>query len=105
MKLDSTDPTSATLIGRVGLGSSDQAAWERFVDLYGPRIRGWCRRWGLQEADSEDVTQEVLLRLSLKLRSFTCLSTGIEPGPCKVGPDLEGPCTESPTHRATCSSA
>ncbi len=70
MELDSIDPTSATLLGQVGLSPSDEAAWARFVGLYGSRIRGWCRRWGLQEADSEDVTQEVLLRLAQKLGAF-----------------------------------
>jgi RNA polymerase sigma factor (sigma-70 family) len=70
MPLESADPTSATLLDRVGLGPGDHVAWARFVDLYGSRIRGWCRHWGLQEADSEDVTQDVLLRLSQKLRAF-----------------------------------
>ena len=70
MELEPTDPTSATLLGRVGLGPGDHVAWARFVDLYGSRIRGWCRRWGLQEADSEDVTQDVLLRLAQKLGTF-----------------------------------
>ena len=70
MELDSTDPTSATLLGRVGLSPNDQEAWGRFVGLYGSRIRGWCRQWGLQESDSEDVTQDVLLRLAQKLRTF-----------------------------------
>ncbi len=50
MPLESADPTSATLLDRVGLGPGDHVAWARFVDLYGSRIRGWCRRWGLQEA-------------------------------------------------------
>ena len=70
MELESIDPTSATLLDRVGLSPKDQVAWARFVGLYGTRIRGWCRRWGLQEADSEDVTQDVLLRLAQKLGSF-----------------------------------
>lgn len=70
MERDSIDRTSATLLDRVGLSPSDEVAWERFVDLYGSRIRGWCRQWGLQTADSEDVTQEVLLRLAQKLRSY-----------------------------------
>ena len=70
MELEPTDPTSATLLGRVGLGPGDHVAWARFVELYGSRIRGWCRRWGLQEADSEDVTQDVLLRLAQKLGTF-----------------------------------
>lgn len=42
----------------------------RFVGVYGSKIRGWCRRWGLQEADTEDVTQDVLLRLAQKLGAF-----------------------------------
>lgn len=33
-------------------------------------VRQWCRRWKLQEADAEDVTQEVLARLASRLRSF-----------------------------------
>ena len=70
MELDSVDPTSATLLDRVGLSPNDQAAWARFVGVYGSKIRGWCRKWGLQEADSEDVTQDVLLRLAQKLGSF-----------------------------------
>jgi len=70
MELDSIDPTSATLLDRVGLSPNDQMAWARFVGLYGSRIRGWCRQWGLQESDSDDVTQDVLLRLAQKLRAF-----------------------------------
>ena len=70
MELDSIDPTSATLLDRVGLSPNDQVAWARFVGLYGSKIRGWCRRWGLQEADTEDVTQDVLLRLAQKLGAF-----------------------------------
>jgi RNA polymerase sigma-70 factor (ECF subfamily) len=70
MELESVDPTSATLLERVGRNPNDEAAWARFVELYGSKIRGWCRRWGLQEADTEDVTQEVLLRLAQKLGTF-----------------------------------
>jgi RNA polymerase sigma factor (sigma-70 family) len=70
MELESIDPTSATLLDRVGLSPNDQVAWARFVGVYGAKIRGWCRHWGLQEADTEDVTQDVLLRLAQKLRTF-----------------------------------
>jgi RNA polymerase sigma-70 factor (ECF subfamily) len=41
------------------------------VGQYGPRIYGWCRRWGLQETDAQDVTQNVLLRLARRLRDFS----------------------------------
>jgi RNA polymerase sigma factor (sigma-70 family) len=61
--------TSATLLNRVR-SPLDQEAWNEFVERYGRRIYGWCRQWGLQEADAEDVTQEVLLRLARKMRGF-----------------------------------
>ncbi len=50
---------------------SDPQAWNAFVERYGPLIYGWCRQHRLQEADAENVTQEVLARLVQKLRAFT----------------------------------
>ena len=41
--------TSSTLLHRVR--SRDPAAWQRFVNLYGPLVYHWGRRAGLQEAD------------------------------------------------------
>jgi RNA polymerase sigma-70 factor (ECF subfamily) len=64
------ESTSATLLNRLRTSPLDQGAWNDFVECYGRRIYGWCRRWGLQEADAEDVTQDVLLRLAAKLRDF-----------------------------------
>jgi RNA polymerase sigma factor (sigma-70 family) len=61
--------TSATLLSRVR-SPLDQEAWNEFVEHYGRRIYGWCLKWGLQEADAEDVTQDVLLRLASKMRGF-----------------------------------
>jgi RNA polymerase sigma-70 factor (ECF subfamily) len=62
--------TSSSLLRRVQHDVGDQTAWNDFVARYGPRIRAWCRNWRLQEADAQDVTQEVLLRLVQKLREF-----------------------------------
>ena len=62
--------TSPTLLGRLRCQPVDQAAWGEFVDRYGPRIYQWCRRWDLQEADAQDVTQTVLLRLASKLQTL-----------------------------------
>jgi len=62
--------TSETLLNRVR-SPLDQEAWNEFVERYGRRIYGWCRQWRLQEADAEDVTQDVLLRLARKMRRFT----------------------------------
>jgi RNA polymerase sigma-70 factor (ECF subfamily) len=38
----------------------DGHAWGEFEELYAPLIRGFARKHGLQEADAEDLTQEVL---------------------------------------------
>jgi RNA polymerase sigma-70 factor (ECF subfamily) len=62
--------TSPTLLGRLRDQADDQAAWAAFVDRYGPLILGWCRTARLQDADAEDVTQHVLLRLATRLRTF-----------------------------------
>jgi RNA polymerase sigma-70 factor (ECF subfamily) len=40
------------------------------VARYGPKIYDWCRRWDLPDADAEDVTQNVLLRLARKMETF-----------------------------------
>jgi len=62
--------TRVTLLGRLRRDPSDQAAWQEFVTHYGAKIYGWCRKWNLQEADAQDVTQNVLLRLSQKMGQF-----------------------------------
>src|SRR5467141_2571854 len=70
MGLDKGSRTSVTLLCRLRDTPDDAAAWEAFVRRYGPKIYEWCRQWRLQEADAEDVTQNVLLRLAQKLRAF-----------------------------------
>jgi RNA polymerase sigma-70 factor (ECF subfamily) len=64
------DRTSASLLGRLRQDAADQVAWGEFVRRYGPLVYGWSRKWGLQEADAQDVTQTVLVKLAEKLRSF-----------------------------------
>ena len=62
--------TSATLLARLRDPAADPAAWAAFVRRYGPLVYGWCRRWHLQEADAQDVTQDVLAKLVVRLRAF-----------------------------------
>jgi RNA polymerase sigma-70 factor (ECF subfamily) len=62
--------TDASLLARLGQGPADQGAWSEFAARYGPRIDAWCRRWGLQAADAQDVTQAVLIQLAAKMGSF-----------------------------------
>jgi RNA polymerase sigma-70 factor (ECF subfamily) len=66
----SVSRTSITLLGRLQSNPNDRQAWSDFVSRYGRIIFGWCRHWGLQEADAEDVTQNVLLRLAQKMPLF-----------------------------------
>lgn len=50
--------TRHSLIGRIR-SADDVDAWTQFVAIYGPLVRGYARRCGLQEADADDVVQEV----------------------------------------------
>jgi RNA polymerase sigma factor (sigma-70 family) len=70
MSADRDSRTRATLLGRLRADPGDPHTWAEFVDHYGPRLLGWCRAWGLQDADAQDVTQTVLLKLATKLRDF-----------------------------------
>jgi RNA polymerase sigma-70 factor (ECF subfamily) len=62
--------TSITLLWRLQQAPSDEAAWAEFVARYGGRIKCWCREWGLQEADCQDVTQTVLMKLLKAMQRF-----------------------------------
>jgi RNA polymerase sigma factor (sigma-70 family) len=63
--------TRVSLLGRLRFDPGNQAAWGEFVEHYGSKIFGWCRKWNLQEADAQDVTQNVLLKLAKKLHEFS----------------------------------
>ena len=62
--------TSASLLARLGGATPDQDAWSQFVHRYGRQVYRWCRKWQLQEADAQDVTQGILVKLAVKLRTF-----------------------------------
>lgn len=62
--------TRVSLLGRLRLDPTNQTTWSEFVEHYGTKIFNWCRKWGLQEADAQDVTQNVLLKLADKIRTF-----------------------------------
>jgi RNA polymerase sigma-70 factor (ECF subfamily) len=62
--------TSVTLLGRLRHLPADPGAWQEFIDCYGPKIYHWCLRSGLQEADAEDLTQTILLKLLRVMHTF-----------------------------------
>lgn len=61
--------TPITLLERLRQ-RNEQAAWERFVELYTPLLFTWARRIGLQETDAADLVQEVFGLLVHKLPEF-----------------------------------
>ncbi len=67
----SDSKTRITLLGRLRRDPTNQATWAEFVEHYGRKVYGWCRKWNLQDADAQDVTQNVLLKLAAKMRDFT----------------------------------
>jgi RNA polymerase sigma-70 factor (ECF subfamily) len=76
MSADESSATSLTLLGRLRRNSNDQEAWAAFVERYGRKVYAWCRHWGLQEVDCQDVTQEVLLELTRQMSTFEYEPTG-----------------------------
>jgi RNA polymerase sigma-70 factor (ECF subfamily) len=49
---------------------TDHRAWEGFVLRYRPKLLAWIRGWGLQDSDADDLSQEVLTKLLVKIRGF-----------------------------------
>ena len=62
--------TRPTLLARLLDPEPDPSSWAEFVRCYRDQIHSWCRVWGLQETDAEDVTQEVLVKVITKLGTF-----------------------------------
>jgi RNA polymerase sigma-70 factor (ECF subfamily) len=63
----SDSQTGSTLLVLLREPDSPEA-WKAFVQRYTPKLLAWCRQWKLQQADAEDVTQEVLHRLARLMR-------------------------------------
>ena len=59
---NSSPPTSLTLLVQLQQRTQPDA-WSRFVRLYTPLLRAWAKKQGLRDADADDLTQEVLVKL------------------------------------------
>jgi RNA polymerase sigma-70 factor (ECF subfamily) len=70
MAYDPLPTTRVSLLCQLRQDPSDQAGWDEFVGRYGLHIYRWCRQWKLQDADAEDLTQNILVKLTQKLRAF-----------------------------------
>ena len=62
--------TSATLLARLRQVPADQAAWARFADRTAARSTAGAAGGTSRRRDAEDVTQNVLLKLAEKMRTF-----------------------------------
>src|SRR5215470_16224088 len=64
------EPVAAqeTLLRRVQ--AHDPEGWQLLLELYGPVVHSWCRRWGLQAADIADVAQDVFCSLMRRVDRF-----------------------------------
>jgi RNA polymerase sigma-70 factor (ECF subfamily) len=49
---------------------SDEQAWCEFTEIYGPIVYQLARRRGLQEADAQDLVQEVFRAVARAIESF-----------------------------------
>lgn len=61
--------TSISLLERVA-DRSDSQAWERFAEIYAPLLRRWLRAYDVQEADADDLVQDVLAVVARELPAF-----------------------------------
>ncbi|MCA9053933.1 MAG: sigma-70 family RNA polymerase sigma factor [Planctomycetaceae bacterium] len=62
------DSTSTRLLRRAAAGES--RAWELLVRVYGPVVRYWCRRAGLNKTDVADTFSETFLAVVRSLPKF-----------------------------------
>lgn len=62
--------TNVSLLRRLRNSPRDDAAWDDFARRYGPIVYRWCLQWKVQEADANDITQNVLLKLVERLQTF-----------------------------------
>ena len=61
--------TPKSLLDRVSSGN-DSPDWPQFLTLYRPLLRRWLTQYFLQEADADDVVQDVLVVVVAKLPDF-----------------------------------
>jgi RNA polymerase sigma-70 factor, ECF subfamily len=61
--------TSTSLLDRAK--ARDPEAWRKLVQLYGPLVYGWCRRWRIDPDDAADVVQEVFWAVTKAIGRFS----------------------------------
>lgn len=73
MSTSSASGTSLALLDQLAEESSKEShhdRWQRLVDLYAPLLDNWLRQYEVQDADREDLIQDVLMVIMRELPSF-----------------------------------
>ena len=68
-RMSESPSTHASLLIRLR-DPGDEEAWTEFHEIYGPLIRRIARRRGLQEADAEDLAQEVFRAVAQAIERY-----------------------------------
>ncbi len=62
-------PTRRSLLSRLK-DWEDAESWREFFDRYGKLIYGFALRWGLTDAEAQDVVQETIIEVAKKMPNF-----------------------------------
>lgn len=66
LAVDDSPLTRASLLVQLRDGAN-HAAWNEFMQLYGPVVYGFARKRGLQDADAADLMQDVMRSVSTSI--------------------------------------
>lgn len=65
---DPQESTRASLLEKIR-DLEDTDAWQRYLTRYRPLLVDWCRRYGLQDADLDDVVGMVLVKVVQRVKA------------------------------------
>jgi RNA polymerase sigma factor (sigma-70 family) len=63
------EETSLSLLARVRQ-SGDRESWDRLIHLYSPLLRRWLRSYDVQDADADELLQDVLMVVVREMPQF-----------------------------------
>lgn len=70
MGISTDSSTKLSLLAKLADAQSRVDVWPTFVETYGKAIYTWCLKWGASVEDAEDIVQQTLLTVFLKLELF-----------------------------------
>ncbi len=68
MRSEDLQSTSLSLLNHAR--RREEGAWSELVRIYAPLVMHWCRQYGIQYADVDDIVQNVFLAVSNHLDRF-----------------------------------